>query len=208
MAKKEVKKYEVTLNGVHYELENKKLSDNLNNFAKGLAIAKAGAWSVSKALYNISHNQYYKPEFESFKAFLDYFRINKVSASQYVHATECMINYLMPAGYNEEVTTTNAYEVSRLGDKINDFLKWFHDKGLNLVDISQKDLIKEKKEYLGIIDVKQEEPQQEEPKQEETETEIEDAIYLKALLDGDNVVLFKDDIKYIIPLDELKHYKA
>ena len=207
MAKK-VKKYEVVLNGKKFELENKKLSENLNNFVDGLAIAKKGSWVVSRALYNISHNQYFRPEFESFKAFCDFFGINKVSASQYVHATQCMIECLMPAGYNEEVTTTNAYEVSRLGDKINDFLKWFHDKGLNLVSISQKDLINEKKEYLGILDVKKEEPQKEEPKKEETETETEDAIYLKALLDGNNVVLFKDDIKYIIPLDELKHYKA
>lgn len=207
-------KYEVAINGEKFELSNKDLSKNLNDMVIAMQSLKKNTWKYAQAITNIVNNELYKDDFKTRKAFTDSIGLKESLCSKYVKACDFLHvsvhTYIMNLKLDnpdiDEKAVIDGFSVNKcyylqvLVEKelFVEFLDFIGEEAYNLHTMSERKL----EELLKAFKNKDNEQPQEEPKdvvEDNTGDEPKEV---------DNVELWFQNEKYIIPRKVLESYKV
>ena len=207
-------KYEIAINGEKFELSNKDLSKNLNNMVIAMQSLKTNTWKYAQAIRNIVNGELYKDDFKTRKAFTDSIGLKEALCSKYIKACDfkevSVHTYIMNLKLDnpniDEKAIIDGFSVNKcyylqvLVEKelFVEFLDFIGDEAYNLHTMSERKL----EELLKAFKNKDKEQPQEEPKdvvEDNTADEPQEV---------DNVELWFQDEKYIIPRKVLESYKV
>ena len=187
------------------KLACKELKENLLEMYEAVAGVNKNQWKYAIHLNNIIVNEYFKPDYKSRTEFADDNGIDKSTISRYVGAVKAMVNDVTPlTGYTmEQIPYSKASRLASLKD-VKAFL---NDTKIDLLKVSVHDLEKLIREYKkGLEPTAVNESKEAETKQEAIQ-EKEDASFTGRIYD-DSISFSIDNVNYVIPLDELKHYRV
>lgn len=207
-------KYEVAINGEKFELSNKDLSKNLNNMVIAMQSLKTNTWKYAQAIANIVNGELYKDDFKTRKAFTDSIGLKESLCSKYVKACDfkaiSVHTYIMnlkldnPNINEEEVingfSVNKCYYLQVLVEKelFVEFLDFIGEEADKLHIMSERKL----EELIKAFKNKDKEEPQQEPNDVVEEATAEETQV------NDNVELWFQDEKYIIPRKILESYKV
>lgn len=207
-------KYEIAINGEKFELSNKDLSKNLNNMVIAMQSLKANTWKYAQAIANIVNGELYKDDFKTRKAFTDSIGLKESLCSKYVKACDFkavsvhtyIMNLKLDNSNINEDEVINGFSVNKCyylqtlveNNLFVEFLDFIGEDANKLHLISERKL----EELLKAFKNKDKEEPKEEPKdvvEDNTGDEPQEV---------DNVELWFQDEKYIIPRKVLESYKV
>lgn len=207
-------KYQIAINDQKFELTNEKLTDNLTTMIEALQGLKANTWACAQAVANIINGELYKDDFKTRKAFTDSIGIKESLCTKYVKAcnfkavsvhTYIMNLKLDNPNINESAvingfSVNKCYYLQSLVEKevFVEFLDFIGEDADKLHLISERKL----EELLKAFKNKD----KEEPQQEPTDV-VEEATAEESQV-NDNVELWFQDEKYVIPRKVLESYKV
>lgn len=207
-------KYEIAINGEKFELSNKDLSKNLNNMVKAMQSLKANTWQYAQAIRNIVNGELYKDDFKTRKAFTDSIGLKESLCSKYVKACDfkevSVHTYIMNLKLDnpniDEKAVIDGFSVNKcyylqvLVEKelFIDFLEFIGEEAENLHTMSERKL----EDLLKAFKNKDKEEPQQEPSDVVEEATAEETQV------NDNVEIWFQDEKYIIPRKVLESYKV
>ena len=207
-------KYEVAINGEKFELSNKDLTKNLNSMVQAMQSLKVNTWKYAEAIRNIVNGELYKDDFKTRKAFTDSIGLKEALCSKYVKACDfkavSVHTYIMNLKLDnpniDEQAVIDGFSVNKcyylqvLVEKelFVEFLDFIGDDADKLHLISERKL----EELLKAFKNKDKEQPQEQPKDAVDSESVETEAVV------DNVELWFQDEKYIIPRKVLESYKV
>lgn len=207
-------KYQVAINGEKFALTNADLSKELTSMVDAMQSLKTNTWKYAQAVTNIVNHELYKDDFKTRKAFTDSIGLKESLCSKYVKACDfrhvSVHTYIMnlkldnPNINEDEVingfSVNKCYYLQSLVEKevFVEFLDFIGDDADKLHLISERKL----EELLKAFKNKDKEEPKEEPRDIITgeNDEPEEII--------DDVELWFQDEKYIIPRKVLESYKV
>lgn len=207
-------KYQVAINGEKFALTNADLSKELTTMVDAMQSLKSNTWKYAQAVTNIVNHELYKDDFKTRKAFTDSIGLKEALCSKYVKACDfkavSVHTYIMnlklenPNINEEEVingfSVNKCYYLQVLVEKelFVEFLDFIGEEADKLHTMSERKL----EELIKAFKNKdKEEPQQEPSDVVEEDTGEEPQA-------DDNVELWFQDEKYIIPRKVLESYKV
>ena len=204
----------ITLYNQTYELANKSLAKNLNTMVNAMNGLKTKTWEYAQALANIFNNKYYEDDFKDKKEFCKAIGLAESSSTKYIMACDfravsipAYIKGLKDNGVEvSEDEVKNGFSVNKcyylqvLVEKelFVEFLDFIGDDADKLHLISERKL----EELLKAFKNKDKEQPQEQPK----DAVVSESVETEAVVD--NVELWFQDEKYIIPRKVLESYKV
>ena len=207
-------KYAVTINSEKFELTNKDLSKELNNMVQAMQSLKNSTWKYAHAVTNIVIHELYKDDFKTRKAFTDSIGLKESLCSKYVKACDfkavSVHTYIMNLKLDNpninEDEVINGFSVNKCyylqtlveNNLFVEFLDFIGEDADKLHLISERKL----EELLKAFKNKDKEQPQEQPKDVVEDEPTEETQV------NDNVELWFQDEKYIIPRKVLESYKV
>lgn len=207
-------KYQVAINGEKFALTNADLSKELTTMVESMQSLKANTWQYAQAVAKIVNHELYKDDFKTRKAFTDSIGLKESLCSKYVKACDFLrisvytyvMNLKQDNPHIKESEVINSFSVNKCyylqtlveNNLFVDFLEFIGDDADKLHLISERKL----EELLKAFKNKDKEEPKEEPKdvvEDNTADEPKEV---------DNVELWFQDEKYIIPRKVLESYKV
>lgn len=151
---------------------NKELKQDLVIMLDAIATGNQCVWDYAIAVHNIIETESFSDDFETVKDFCEWAGLDKSKVTQYTKAVKFVMDKQIDV---KNIVVANAYQLSTLGDKYDDFVKWCENNEIDFMSLSVRDLrevTKQYKESLVIADVDVEEVNEE--TDEETDEETED----------------------------------
>ena len=150
---------------------NKELKQDLTIMLDAIATGNQCVWDYAIAVHNIIDTESFSDDFETVKDFCEWAGLDKSKVTQYTKAVKFVMDKQIDV---KNIVVANAYQLSTLGDKYDDFVEWCENNEIDFMSLSVRDLrevTKQYKESLVIADVDVEEVEETD---EETEEETED----------------------------------
>ena len=147
---------------------NKELKQDLVIMLEAIATGNQCVWDYAIAVHNIIETESFSDDFETVKDFCEWAGLDKLKVTQYTKAVKFVMDKQIDV---KNIVVANAYQLSTLGDKYDDFVEWCENNEIDFMSLSVRDLreaTKQYKESLVIADVDVEEVN------EEADEEIED----------------------------------
>ena len=184
------------------QLQSKDLKKNLNKMLQAMSGVNKNQWQYAIALHNIVSNEYYKPDFKTVPDFADAIGLDKGTVSRYVSAVKIMVNTLTPKyGISfEQMPYSKAASLATIKN-LDEFIKVM---GIDLLKVTSRELEQAKRDYKAMQDSAVNGEKQETETKQETEKQDEP---VNGYVENESIVLTFRNKTYIIPFDELKHYK-
>lgn len=145
---------------------NKELKQDLVIMLEAIATGNQCVWDYAIAVHNIIETESFSDDFETVKDFCEWAGLDKSKVTQYTKAVKFVMDNQIDV---KNIVVANAYQLSTLGDKYDDFVEWCENNEIDFMSLSVRDLrevTKQYKESLVIADVDVEEVNEE---AEETE---------------------------------------
>ena len=146
---------------------NKELKQDLVIMLDAIATGNQCVWDYAIAVHNIIETESFSDDFETVKDFCEWAGLDKSKVTQYTKAVKFVMDKQIDV---KNIVVANAYQLSTLGDKYDDFVEWCENNEIDFMSLSVRDLrevTKQYKESLVIADVDVEEVNEE--AEEETE---------------------------------------
>ena len=147
---------------------NKELKQDLVIMLEAIATGNQCVWDYAIAVNNIIETESFSDDFETVKDFCEWAGLDKSKVTQYTKAVKFVMDKQIDV---KNIVVANAYQLSTLGDKYDDFVEWCENNEIDFMSLSVRDLrevTKQYKESLVVADVDVEEID------EETDEETED----------------------------------
>lgn len=207
-------KYQVAINGEKFALTNADLSKELTTMVDAMQSLKSNTWKYAQAVTNIVNHELYKDDFKTRKAFTDSIGLKESLCSKYVKACDfrhvSVHTYIMNLKLDNpninEDEVINGFSVNKCyylqvlveNNLFVEFLDFIGEDAEKLHLISERKL----EELLKAFKNKDKEEEQQEPSDVVEEATTEETQV------NDNVELWFQDEKYIIPRKVLDSYKV
>lgn len=140
---------------------NKELKQDLVIMLEAIATGNQCVWDYAIAVHNIIETESFSDDFETVKDFCDWAGLDKSKVTQYTKAVKFVMDKHIDV---KNIVVANAYQLSTLGDKYDDFVEWCENNEIDFMSLSVRDLrevTKQYKESLVIADVDVEEVNEE-----------------------------------------------
>ena len=157
MAKNELTLTKENLNA----LCNKELKQDLVIMLEAIATGNQCVWDYAIAVHNIIETESFSDDFETVKDFCEWAGLDKSKVTQYTKAVKFVMDKHIDV---KNIVVANAYQLSTLGDKYDDFVEWCENNEIDFMSLSVRDLrevTKQYKESLVVADVDVEEVNEE-----------------------------------------------
>ena len=146
---------------------NKELKQDLVIMLDAIATGNQCVWDYAIAVHNIIETESFSDDFETVKDFCEWAGLDKSKVTQYTKAVKFVMDKHIDV---KNIVVANAYQLSTLGDKYDDFVEWCENNEIDFMSLSVRDLrevTKQYKESLVVADIDVEEVNEE--ADEETE---------------------------------------
>ena len=146
---------------------NKELKQDLVIMLEAIATGNQCVWDYAIAVHNIIETESFSDDFETVKDFCEWAGLDKSKVTQYTKAVKFVMDKQIDV---KNIVVANAYQLSTLGDKYDEFVEWCENNEIDFMSLSVRDLrevTKQYKESLVVADVDVEEVNEE--ADEETE---------------------------------------
>ena len=140
---------------------NKELKQDLVIMLEAIATGNQCVWDYAIAVHNIIETESFSDDFETVKDFCEWAGLDKSKVTQYTKAVKFVMDKQIDV---KNIVVANAYQLSTLGDKYNDFVEWCDNNEIDFMSLSVRDLrevTKQYKESLVVSDVDVEETDEE-----------------------------------------------
>ena len=136
---------------------NKELKQDLVIMLEAIATGNQCVWDYAIAVHNIIETESFSDDFETVKDFCEWAGLDKSKVTQYTKAVKFVMDKQIDV---KNIVVANAYQLSTLGDKYDDFVEWCENNEIDFMSLSVRDLrevTKQYKESLVVADVDVEE---------------------------------------------------
>lgn len=136
---------------------NKELKQDLTIMLEAIATGNQCVWDYAIAVHNIIETESFSDDFETVKDFCEWAGLDKSKVTQYTKAVKFVMDKQIDV---KNIVVANAYQLSTLGDKYDDFVEWCENNEIDFMSLSVRDLrevTKQYKESLVVADVDVEE---------------------------------------------------
>ena len=150
---------------------NKELKQDLVIMLEAIATGNQCVWDYAIAVHNIIETESFSDDFETVKDFCEWAGLDKSKVTQYTKAVKFVMDKQIDV---KNIVVANAYQLSTLGDKYDDFVEWCENNEIDFMSLSVRDLrevTKQYKESLVVADVDAEEANEEANEEADEETE-------------------------------------
>lgn len=157
MAKNEITLTKENVNA----LCNKELKQDLTIMLEAIATGNQCVWDYAIAVHNIIETESFSDDFETVKDFCEWAGLDKSKVTQYTKAVKFVMDKQIDV---KNIVVANAYQLSTLGDKYDEFVEWCKNNEIDFMSLSVRDLrevTKQYKESLVVADVGVEEVNEE-----------------------------------------------
>ena len=140
---------------------NKELKQDLTIMLEAIATGNQCVWDYAIAVHNIIETESFSDDFETVKEFCEWAGLDKSKVTQYTKAVKFVMDKQIDV---KNIVVANAYQLSTLGDKYDDFVEWCENNEIDFMSLSVRDLrevTKQYKESLVVADVDVEEVNEE-----------------------------------------------
>ena len=141
---------------------NKELKQDLVIMLEAIATGNQCVWDYAIAVHNIIETESFSDDFETVKDFCEWAGLDKSKVTQYTKAVKFVMDKQIDV---KNIVVANAYQLSTLGDKYDEFVEWCKNNEIDFMSLSVRDLrevTKQYKESLVVADVDVEETDVEE----------------------------------------------
>ena len=132
---------------------NKELKQDLVIMLEAIATGNQCVWDYAIAVHNIIETESFSDDFETVKDFCEWAGLDKSKVTQYTKAVKFVMDKQIDV---KNIVVANAYQLSTLGDKYDDFVEWCENNEIDFMSLSVRDLrevTKQYKESLVVADV-------------------------------------------------------
>ena len=132
---------------------NKELKQDLVIMLEAIATGNQCVWDYAIAVHNIIETESFSDDFETVKDFCEWAGLDKSKVTQYTKAVKFVMDKQIDV---KNIVVANAYQLSTLGDKYDDFVEWCKNNEIDFMSLSVRDLrevTKQYKESLVVADV-------------------------------------------------------
>ena len=132
---------------------NKELKQDLTIMLEAIATGNQCVWDYAIAVHNIIETESFSDDFETVKDFCEWAGLDKSKVTQYTKAVKFVMDKQIDV---KNIVVANAYQLSTLGDKYDDFVEWCENNEIDFMSLSVRDLrevTKQYKESLVVADV-------------------------------------------------------
>ena len=150
---------------------NKELKQDLIIMLEAIATGNQCVWDYAISVHNIIETESFSDDFETVKDFCEWAGLDKSKVTQYTKAVKFVMDKHIDV---KNIVVANAYQLSTLGDKYDDFVEWCENNDIDFMSLSVRDLrevTKQYKESLVVADIDVEETEADEETEETEETE-------------------------------------
>ena len=157
MAKNEITLTKENVNA----LCNKELKQDLVIMLEAIATGNQCVWDYAIAVHNIIETESFSDDFETVKDFCEWAGLDKSKVTQYTKAVKFVMDKQIDV---KNIVVANAYQLSTLGDKYDNFVEWCENNEIDFMSLSVRDLrevTKQYKESLVVADADVEEVNEE-----------------------------------------------
>ena len=136
---------------------NKELKQDLVIMLEAIATGNQCVWDYAIAVHNIIETESFSDDFETVKDFCEWAGLDKSKVTQYTKAVKFVMDKQIDV---KNIVVANAYQLSTLGDKYDDFVEWCENNEIDFMSLSVRDLrevTKQYKESMVVDDVNVEE---------------------------------------------------
>ena len=140
---------------------NKELKQDLTIMLEAIATGNQCVWDYAIAVHTIIETESFSDDFETVKEFCEWAGLDKSKVTQYTKAVKFVMDKQIDV---KNIVVANAYQLSTLGDKYDDFVEWCENNEIDFMSLSVRDLrevTKQYKESLVVADVDVEEVNEE-----------------------------------------------
>lgn len=140
---------------------NKELKQDLTIMLEAIATGNQCVWDYAIAIHNIIETESFSDDFETVKDFCEWAGLDKSKVTQYTKAVKFVMDKQIDV---KNIVVANAYQLSTLGDKYDEFVEWCESNEIDFMSLSVRDLrevTKQYKESLVVADVDVEEVNEE-----------------------------------------------
>ena len=139
---------------------NKELKQDLTIMLDAIATGNQCVWDYAIAVHNIIETESFSDDFETVKDFCEWAGLDKSKVTQYTKAVKFVMDKKIDV---KNIVVANAYQLSTLGDKYDDFVEWCENNEIDFMSLSVRDLREVTKQYnesLVVADVDVEETEE------------------------------------------------
>ena len=132
---------------------NKELKQDLTIMLDAIATGNQCVWDYAIAVHNIIETESFSDDFETVKDFCEWAGLDKSKVTQYTKAVKFVMDKQIDV---KNIVVANAYQLSTLGDKYDDFVEWCENNEIDFMSLSVRDLREVTKQYnesLVVADV-------------------------------------------------------
>ena len=140
---------------------NKELKQDLVIMLEAIATGNQCVWDYAITVHNIIETESFSDDFETVKDFCEWAGLDKSKVTQYTKAVKFVMDKQIDV---KNIVVANAYQLSTLGDKYDEFVEWCENNEIDFMSLSVRDLrevTKQYKESLVVADVDVEEVNEE-----------------------------------------------
>ena len=139
---------------------NKELKQDLTIMLEAIVAGNQCVWDYAIAVHNIIETESFSDDFETVKDFCEWAGLDKSKVTQYTKAVKFVMDKQIDV---KNIVVANAYQLSTLGDKYDDFVEWCENNEIDFMSLSVRDLREVTKQYnesLVVADVDVEETEE------------------------------------------------
>lgn len=140
---------------------NKELKQDLTIMLEAIATGNQCVWDYAIAIHNIIETESFSDDFETVKDFCEWAGLDKSKVTQYTKAVKFVMDKQIDV---KNIVVANAYQLSTLGDKYDEFVEWCENNEIDFMSLSVRDLREVTKQYKEslVVDVNVKEVNEEE----------------------------------------------
>ena len=151
---------------------NKELKQDLTIMLEAIVAGNQCVWDYAIAVHNIIETESFSDDFETIKDFCEWSGLDKSKVTQYTKAVKFVMDKQIDV---KNIVVANAYQLSTLGDKYDDFVKWCENNEIDFMSLSVRDLREVTKQYkeslvVADVDIEETEDMMNEPTSTDEET--------------------------------------
>ena len=151
---------------------NKELKQDLIIMLEAIATGNQCVWDYAISVHNIIETESFSDDFETVKDFCEWAGLDKSKVTQYTKAVKFVMDKHIDV---KNIVVANAYQLSTLGDKYDDFVEWCENNDIDFMSLSVRDLREVTKQYkeslvVADVDVEETEDMMNEPTSTDEET--------------------------------------
>ena len=169
---------------------NKEFKQDLTIMLEAIATGNQCVWDYAIAIHNIIETESFSDDFETVKDFCDWAGLDKSKVTQYTKAVKFVMDKQIDV---KNIVVANAYQLSTLGDKYDDFVEWCENNKIDFMSLSVRDLREVTKQYkeslvVAVVDVEEVNEETEDMMNEPTSTDEETVQFTYRVSDNEFTV--------------------